>query len=692
MPPAMPVQAPIRPYRDFVTPVLHKRFTSAAVYTAFLCWLISVWQGTWTHYLWSWFLIGPVGIRALLLFVSAMIIFIGRIAQYHVGERNTEAGWDTFKKYAFTGRTIMTVASYVLSAFLFGEIYIWTQPESKKLGYTDQGKNYERLRLNERPMFLRYMFVVLALVQSGVHLWCDYDKIVFHATKVKAEQDAAATSLAPNPRQVLIQKLSSLAQTAAIGSGAVSLVGALIYIFGFRYVIWPSYYAWARNVLMISLSKSRPLPNTLPPFAPLIGMFLAEGALLLFMWQFINTTFDLFMSQPPLKNDKPITNDSKDPNGSLLKGLKAKKDTIKAVALWELALITEYFPERRKTVYGELSRKNGTTLKQVVDICLSEVSLLITRLNVGLDPHYRPHDEAEKNKQLQTVSLVPQIAPGLYDAPVKAPGLPPTTTREKLVDVAGDFAKSLSSPQNGVKTREYLKKSTAEVQQHLQKSVNEVEARSSGLYSQFMASPFGYPFRHSLRRTTNVVVAGAPYSRLSILCNAITALTNLTVSSILEDEYGRMQDEVPQIIRVFTVALNKLDEYIAKLNVHWTDFDALAKPEAERKKVAEAEQVRETLRAGLEKILRSFGEYLTGLKMSRLEITEAKKVASNGPEMAYHPLVPTTLDSVGSLVDPQVETSAAVPLDALFTRLRTYLKDEELVQEPEPAEGKFTLR
>ncbi|KAL5402429.1 hypothetical protein PMIN06_001979 [Paraphaeosphaeria minitans] len=634
MPPAIPVQAPIRPYRDFATPVLHKRFTNAAVYTLGLCWAISVWQGTWTHYLWSWFPMGPVGVRTLLLFISALIIYILRIAQYHIGQRNTESGSGTFAKYAFTASTVMVFVSYLLSAFLFVEIYIWTQPESKKLRYTDQGKNYERLRLNERPMFLRFMFVVLALVQSGAHLWRDYDKVEFPAIALKTEQEAAATPPAARPHQVLIQKLSPLAQNAAIWSGAVSLVGALVYISGIRYAIWPSYYSWARNVLMISLSKSRPLPATLPPFAPLIGMFFVEGALIFFMWQVINTTFDLYMSQPPLKTGKPITNDSKDPNGSLLKGLKARKDTIKAVALWELALITDSFPDRRKTLYLENTRKNGATLKQVVDICLSEVRLLSERLKLGLNPQYRPKSEAEKSDQARSVSLVPQIAPTLKDAPIKASGLPPTTTREKLGDVAGDFAKSLSSPQNGVKTREYLMKGTTELSQHLQKGVEEVEARSSGFWSNLMASPFGYPFRQSLRRTANVVVAGAPYSRLSILCNAVVALTNLTVSSILEDEYGRMQDEVAQIIRVFTDALKLLDQYMASLNVHWTDFETLARPEAERKKVAEAEQVREALRAGLEKILRSFGEYLAGLKMSRLEITEAKKVASNGPEMA----------------------------------------------------------
>ncbi|KAF1964937.1 hypothetical protein BU23DRAFT_561473 [Bimuria novae-zelandiae CBS 107.79] len=638
MPPAaMPVQPQTRPYRDFVTPVLHQRFTTAASYTLLLCWAISVWQGTWTDVLWSWFPIGPAGVRTLLLFVSALIVYILRIAQYHVGTRNTTRGVDTFGKYAPTARTVATIGCYALSAAFYGEVYIWTQPESKKLGYTDQGKNYERLRLNERPMYLRYMFFVLALAQSGGHLWFDYDRIDFPALKVKTDQDAATATPPSKPRQVLLQKLSPIARTASILSIVVTIIGTSIYFipsFGLRHRIWPLYYSFARNVLMISLSKTRPNPNTLVPFAPLMGWFIVEGTLLLFLWQFINTTFDLNMSQEPLKNGNPITSDSKDPNGSLLKGLKSKKENIKAVALWELALITDSFPERRKTLYVELNRKNGATHKQVVDVCLSEVKLLIERLKKGLDPDFRAKEDTAENKQLQTVSLVPQIAPPLKNAAIKGPGLRPTTTREKLGDVAGDFAKSLSSPQNGVQTREYLKKGTAEVSQHLQKGVEEVEARSSGLYTQFMASPLGYPFRNSLHRTANVVVAGAPYSRISLLCNAITILTNLTLCSLLEDEYGRMQDEVAQIVRVFTEALKKLDEYVAQLTVPWSDFETLAKPEAERKKVAEVEEVRECLRAGLEKILRQFGEYLSGLGMERAEIMEAKKMAANGPEMA----------------------------------------------------------
>jgi nucleoporin NDC1 len=58
-------------------------------------------------------------------------------------------------------------------------------------------------------------------------------------------------------------------------------------------------------------------------------MFLVEGTLLVVLWEFINKAFDLYIAQEPLKNDQPITSDSKDPNGTLLNGIKSKKDANK---------------------------------------------------------------------------------------------------------------------------------------------------------------------------------------------------------------------------------------------------------------------------------------------------------------------------------------------------------------------------
>ena len=46
------------------------------------------------------------------------------------------------------------------------------------------------------------------------------------------------------------------------------------------------------------------------------------------LWDTCNTAFTLNMGEEPLKYDKPLTNDSQDPNGSLLNGLKSKKEIV----------------------------------------------------------------------------------------------------------------------------------------------------------------------------------------------------------------------------------------------------------------------------------------------------------------------------------------------------------------------------
>lgn len=147
--------------------------------------------------------------------------------------------------------------------------------------------------------------------------------------------------------------------------------------------------------------------------------------------------------------------------------------------------------------------------------------------------------------------------------------------------------------------------------------------------------PVGAPFRQSLQRTASLVVLGAPYSRISIICNAVTALTNLAVLSITNDALGRFNNGIPNILRVFTAAIAKIDEYMAKVEIHWSDRTTLQLPEAERRKVPEVEQVRECLREGLEKIIGSFNEYLSGMGLSSLEILDAKKAAGSKkvPEM-----------------------------------------------------------
>lgn len=98
--------------------------------------------------------------------------------------------------------------------------------------------------------------------------------------------------------------------------------------------------------------------------------------------------------------------------------------------------------------------------------------------------------------------------------------------------------------------------------------------------------------------------------------------------SITQDALGRFHAAVPEIIRVFTLAIQKLDAYMASVPIHWSDATTLQKPAAEQRRVEEVEQVRECLRVGLQSMVGAFNEYLAGLGMSRVEILEAKKAAS----------------------------------------------------------------
>lgn len=241
---------------------------------------------------------------------------------------------ETFQKYFLRKNTVLTLAFYAFSAWLYNEIYTWSRTGKDKLNFTELGRAHERLKLNERPLYLRFLFFVLAVAQTGVHLWRDYDRIDVPAMQPKKLGDDATAEMAlkrgPKPRVMLAKKLRSMFLTSASLSLFVAVAGTTLYFVGPRHLIWEYYYSLSRQ--FISLSKTS-RPTGLAPFAPLVAKFVVEGTLLVLLWEFVNKAFDLYIAQEPLKNNKPITSDSKDPNGTLLNGLKSKKEAVKVCAL-----------------------------------------------------------------------------------------------------------------------------------------------------------------------------------------------------------------------------------------------------------------------------------------------------------------------------------------------------------------------
>lgn len=81
---ASPAKAPrARPYRDFLTPILHQRLTSAFVLTTSVCYIESILLGDLSDPVWSWFPLGFAGIRTLLLCIPLLAVFLLRVQRNH---------------------------------------------------------------------------------------------------------------------------------------------------------------------------------------------------------------------------------------------------------------------------------------------------------------------------------------------------------------------------------------------------------------------------------------------------------------------------------------------------------------------------------------------------------------------------------------------------------------------------------
>jgi nucleoporin NDC1 len=115
--------------------------------------------------------------------------------------------------------------------------------------------------------------------------------------------------------------------------------------------------------------------------------------------------------------------------------------------------------------------------------------------------------------------------------------------------------------------------------------------------------------------------------------DAIDALTQLLIASLAEDQYGRVQADVPSVIRLFTETIVTLELFVHQggLDAHWTDvyFPPSSKPEAqeEARKVPDIELLVASLKNGLGDLLSSFKPYLRDIGIEGRDLRLAKEAA-----------------------------------------------------------------
>lgn len=403
--------------------------------------------------------------------------------------------------------------------------------------------------------------------------------------------------------------------------------------------------AWAVNLAVAKWVFTLPRSSKLSQHSPFVGdlivRFFVEGALLLFLWEFASLTFSTYMSLAPEKRGVPLTTESKDSNGSLLQGLKQKREYTRTLAFWELSIIAKSSAPRREAIYQDIDRKGGPMWSQLVAICLGELHAVSKRIQDFRSPPSPGNTVAQQ----EPIKHLPHIV-----APVKSDNVltNPTASHTVLSDV-GTFAKAHGQSPGAVDpitpravwlVHTIMDAAVSrEMQQSLSQSALGKQIKSS--ISEFLKTWAGQPFRQTFARRAQAVIFGSgrvARTNSSVIADAATALSKLATSSLTEDRYGRVSHDVANIMRTYTSTIQALESFLRSLDVHWSDvkFETQKQPDQSTggeieagRNVAEITAVLAALKIGLAAMVADFDKFSNELGLKASEMDKARKMSSD---------------------------------------------------------------
>jgi nucleoporin NDC1 len=240
--------------------------------------------------------------------------------------RTSDSGLQTLVEYAFKWPTVETLFAYTASAFIFSFIYLWSLSDDAGLDFITYF-TADRARLSEKPLFFISHLTLLGVYQAFLHLFRDVDRLSLGTAKPQNGNGKAEDGDA----SVQLQKFRDQLPAMLVYTVNSSIFGILITLIIYPIVVRRQ--VWKITMMLLrpfyNLPRSNMVPASLPFSFKAILQCWVVGVMLIFAWTAANTAFTLFLAKPPLKNKKPLTAGSKDPNGSLLNGLKNKKLSIK---------------------------------------------------------------------------------------------------------------------------------------------------------------------------------------------------------------------------------------------------------------------------------------------------------------------------------------------------------------------------
>ncbi|KAI1297809.1 nucleoporin protein Ndc1-Nup [Xylaria venustula] len=632
------------PYKDFLQPALQRRFAGTAAIVLGLAYVESLTLSSWSSLIWSWIPLGPAGVRALGLFLCVLPIVILRIAHSHMGIRTSNSTFETFSSSVLSFSTMEIVLTYVISAFLFSQVYLKSTAEDSGIRWISRATG--RSRLNEHALFYTVNMMVLGLFQGVIHTASDMDRLLLgvvgaarggdsnEGNQDGERNDGNAGDAAKLPdTENWASKLGEWTPVLVVRSGMLAITVAMVnYVFlyhFFRTSAWRTS-MWFFRFFYSDLPRYN-LPTGSAPWSIwMLGRTIWASFLLSLLWYFGEIAFRVQLTREPLKKGQPLSSESRDPNGSLLNGLKSRKPRITAFAMWELAFIARDYTIRRQSLFEDIDRKDGPTWSQIYAVCLNTVTSIERRIDdygrartpapapavepaqaptqprEGISQHRKGYDVSVPSR-VPTSTLVGETVSRIFTSPGRTP--------------AQDWAPVIRRRVGQAAERVLTEQQREAVQpQALRGYLGTLALRALAL------PVIGPVFQQTFGRRLAKAVLGSPYAETSVYINAAYALSQLAVHSLTEDRYGNVQRDVPAMIRTFTTVIRKLEAFRDGFPVHWTDLSG-------SRECPEVTEVLVALKDGLGALVEAFGPYRADLRLSRADLRLAGEAAQRGQQV-----------------------------------------------------------
>lgn len=287
------------------------------------------------------------------------------------------------------------------------------------------------------------------------------------------------------------------------------------------------------------------------------------------------------------------------------------------MAFWELSLISKQLPARRQAIYTDIERPDGSTWSQILDVSLSELGAVTTRIKAFTDPPLL-------KEAIPPTSLNPEI-------PVE---IRPTKPEDIYVspedESVSQFVKYIGANPNAkippIQLVKYGAKRVVD-EKFVSRKSGQLRVKLESLLSKFLQLKLAMPFQEKFSQRATAVVCGYPSSRASIIVDAISSASNFAVHSISEDTPGQVQKDVGKLARTLVDLQIAIQKFVGfTLQPHWTDAQFR---DTDRRKVTEVNEIMDALKGGVHGILETFESYLTDVGISATEAKAWKRLVEN---------------------------------------------------------------